>query len=175
MTVVVTLVGMELVRSATGLPRVLARMGSMASTTRWRFVPCLPRSVGFLPVSWPPGAGTAAESSAARSQSMRSAWAALREASGAACASTSSVPTPHLGRQVLPGDARLQHEQDPRQRRPVRHPGPSALGLPAAPAGAAARSAPRTHQATVPSPWHPPPWLLFCFLGCLRDGFVRRT
>src|SRR3954471_1758378 len=36
---------------------------------------------------------------------------------------------PHLGRQVLPGDARLQHEQDPRQRRPVRHPGPSALGL----------------------------------------------
>ncbi len=33
------------------------------------------------------------------------------------------------GRQVLPGDARLQHEQDPRQRRPVRHPGPSALGL----------------------------------------------
>ena len=45
----------------------------------------------------------------------------------------------------------------------------------AAPAGAAARSAPTTHQATVPSPWHPPPWLLFCFLGCLRDGFVRRT
>ena len=33
------------------------------------------------------------------------------------------------------------------------------------------RSAPTTHQATVPSPWHPPPWLLFC----LRDGFVRRT
>src|SRR4029077_1364393 len=45
----------------------------------------------------------------------------------------------------------------------------------AARAGAAARSAPTTHQATVPSPWHPPPWLLFCFLGCLRDGFVRRT
>ncbi len=39
------------------------------------------------------------------------------------------APTPHLGRQVLQGDARLQHEQDPRQRRPVRHPGPSALGL----------------------------------------------
>ena len=32
------------------------------------------------------------------------------------------APTPHLGRQVLQGDARLQHEQDPRQRRPVRHP-----------------------------------------------------
>ncbi len=31
----------------------------------------------------------------------------------------------------------------------------------AAPAGAAARSAPTTYQATVPSPWHPPPWLLF--------------
>jgi hypothetical protein len=43
------------------------------------------------------------------------------------------------------------------------------------PAGAAARSAPTTHQATVPSPWHPPPRLLFCFLGCLHDGFVRRT
>src|SRR6266511_4386969 len=51
------------------------RADAVASTTRWRFVPCLPRSVGFLPVSWPPGAGTAAESSAARSQSMRSAWA----------------------------------------------------------------------------------------------------
>jgi hypothetical protein len=48
------------------------------------------------------------------------------------------------------------------------------LGPPGA-GTAAARSAPRTHQATVPSPWHPPPWLLFCFLGCLRDGFVRRT
>src|SRR4029077_13252256 len=61
------------------LPRDLARMGSMASTvasiileswtlaaltrtasglpcastTSWRFVPCLPGSVGFLPVSWP--------------------------------------------------------------------------------------------------------------------------
>jgi hypothetical protein len=44
-----------------------------------------------------------------------------------------------------------------------------------APYSKQARSAPRTHQATVPSPWHPPPWLLFCFPGCLRDGFVRRT
>src|ERR1700716_2351053 len=59
--------------------------------------------------------------------------------------------------------------------RPVRPPGAVRLWASAAPAGAAARSAPRTHQATVPSPWHPPPWLLFCFLGCLRDGSVRRT
>src|SRR5438094_729055 len=28
-----------------------------------------------------------------------------------------------------PRGCMLQHEQDPRQRRPVRHPGPSALGL----------------------------------------------
>src|SRR6266516_8129323 len=35
-----------LTRTASGMP--------WASTTRWRFVPCLPRSVGFLPVSWPP-------------------------------------------------------------------------------------------------------------------------
>ena len=80
-TVDVTLVGMELVRSATGPAGRLGGMGSMASTvasiifesctfaaltrtasgipwastTGWRFVPCLPRSVGFLPVSWPPG------------------------------------------------------------------------------------------------------------------------
>jgi hypothetical protein len=38
-------------------------------------LPPRPRSVGFLPLSWPPGAGTAAESKAVRSQSMRSAWA----------------------------------------------------------------------------------------------------
>src|SRR5881396_1174720 len=75
---------------------------------------------------------------------------ALREAPGAACASTSS-------RSHTPS----RQASTPR-------------GCPSS-ARTAARSAPRTHQATVPSPWHPPPWLLFCFLGCLRDGFVRRA
>src|SRR5215217_412980 len=111
-----------LTRTASGMP--------WASTTRWRFVPCLPRSVGFLPVSWPPrgrhrggvqrgpvpvdaiGLGQLFEKHLVQPAPARH-----------------PAPTPHLGRQVLPGDARLQHEQDPRQRRPVRHPGPSALGL----------------------------------------------
>ena len=156
-TVVVTpLSAWSLCGRRRGLPRVLARMGSMASTvasiifesctfaaltrtasgmpwastTRWRFVPCLPRSVGFLPVSWSPrgrhrggvqrgpvpvdaiGLGQLFEKHLVQPAPARH-----------------PAPTPHLGRQVLPGDARLQHEQDPRQRRPVRHPGPSALGL----------------------------------------------
>jgi hypothetical protein len=110
---VVTLVGMELVRSATGpaawmastvasiifescMFAALARTASgmlWASTTGWRFVIRWPRSIGFLPVSWPPGAGTETASCAARSQSMRSAWANSRRPLGtslAACASTSS-------------------------------------------------------------------------------------
>src|SRR3712207_371822 len=29
----------------------------LRSTTRWRFEPCLPLSVGFLPVFWPPPGG----------------------------------------------------------------------------------------------------------------------
>src|SRR5438132_1298295 len=113
-----------LTRTASGMP--------WASTTRWRFVPCLPRSVGFLPVSWPPGAGTTAESSVARSQSMRSAWASSSRSTWCSLRQTPAwyqsrslrqhvipLPTPHLGRQVLPGDARLQHEQrrDPRPER----------------------------------------------------------
>jgi hypothetical protein len=113
-----------------------------ASTTRWRFVPCLPRSVGFLPVSWPPrgrhrggvqrgpvpvdaiGLGQLFEKHLVQP----APDARLVPVSQPAPA-RHPAPTPHLGRQVLPGDARLQHEQDPRQRRPVRHPGPSALGL----------------------------------------------
>jgi hypothetical protein len=35
--------------------------------------------------------------------------------------------TAHLLGQVLPGDAGLQHKQDPRQRRPVRHARPASL------------------------------------------------
>ena len=135
-----------------GARRVLARMGSMASTvssiifatctfaalttnasgmpwtstTRWRFergtLWVPPRYVRFLPVSWLPGAGTAPEPSTVRS--------------------------------------------DTRAARPWAS---------ATPAGAAARPAPTTHPATVRSPWRPPTWLPLCFLGCLHDTFVRRT
>src|SRR5213594_1973260 len=73
---------------------------------------------------------------------------------------------------VEPGERPFDH---PAVGPPGPRPGAVRPWASAAPTGAAARSAPTTHQATAPSPWHPPPWLLFCFLGCLRDGFVRRT
>src|SRR5439155_17839334 len=144
-TVVVTLVGMELVRSATG---PAARLGAdgldgvdggehhlrivhvrgapltrtasgmpWASTTRWRFVPCLPRSVGFLPVSWPPrgrhrggvqrgpvpvdaiGLGQLFEKHLVQP----APDARLVPVSQPAPA-RHPAPTLHLGRQVLPGD-----------------------------------------------------------------------
>ena len=88
--------------------------------------------LGSCPFLGPPGAGTAAESSAARSQSMRSAWASSSRSTWCSLRQTPAwyqsrslrqhvipLPTPHLGRQVLPGDGRLQHEQrrDPRPER----------------------------------------------------------
>ncbi len=113
-----------------------------ASTTRWRFVPCLPRSVGFLPVSWPPGAGhrggvqrgpvpvdAIGLGQLFEKHLVQPAPDARLVPVSQPAPARHPAPAPHLGRQVLPGDARLQHEQDPRQRRPVRHPGPSALGL----------------------------------------------
>ena len=113
-----------LTRTASGMP--------WASTTRWRFVPCLPRSVGFLPVSWPPrgrhrggvqrgpvpvdaiGLGQLFEKHLVQP----APDARLVPVSQPAPA-RHPAPTPHLGRQVLPGDARLQHEQrrDPRPER----------------------------------------------------------
>jgi hypothetical protein len=45
----------------------------LRSTTRWRFVPHSPLSVGFAPVFWPLYAGMEAESKEARSQSICSA------------------------------------------------------------------------------------------------------
>src|SRR5438309_1048403 len=113
-----------LTRTASGMP--------WASTTRWRFVPCLPRSVGFLPVSWPPrgryrggvqrgpvpvdaiGLGQLFEKHLVQP----APDARLVPVSQPAPA-RHPAPTPHLGRQGLPGDARLQHEQrrDPRPER----------------------------------------------------------
>src|SRR6266404_5886141 len=146
-----------LTRTASGMP--------WASTTRWRFVPCLPRSVGFLPVSWPPR-GPAPRRSPARPGPSRCdrPGPALREAPGAAsarrplgtrlaaCASTSSrshspsrqASTPR----GCPSSARTGSPSAP----PGPTPGAVRPWASAAPAGAAARSAPRTHQATVPSP-----------------------
>ena len=167
-TVVVTLVGMELVRSATG---PAARLGADgldgvdggehhlrivhvrgAHQDRERDAVGVDHKMALralfaairwvLARFWPPGAGH--RGGVQRGPVPVDAIGlgpALREAPGAACArrplgtslatcaSTSSRSRTHLGRQVLPGDARIEHEQDPRQRRPVRHPGPSSLGL----------------------------------------------
>ena len=214
MTVVVTLVGMELVRSATG---PAARLGADgldgvdggehhlrivhvrgAHQDRERDAVGVDHKMAlralFAAILWvlarflAPGAGTAAESSAARSQSMRSAWASSSKSTWCSRCQTPAwyqsrslrqhvIPLPHpisagkysqgmpvFSTNRIPVSAA---RSDTRGRPP--------LGASAAPAGAAARSAPTTHQATIPSPWHPPPWLLFGFLGCLRDGFARRT
>ena len=113
------------------------------------------------------------------SSSSRSTWCSLRQ-TPALYQSRSLrqhvIPLPHPSRQAstprgCPSSARTGSPSAP----PGPTPGAVSPWASAAPAGAAARCAPTTHQATVPSPWHPPPWLLFCFLGCLRDGFVRRT
>ena len=97
--------------------------------------------LGSCPFLGPPGAGTAAESSAARSQSMRSAWASSSRSTWCSLRQTPAwyqsrslrqhvIPLPHpISAGKYSQGMRLQHEQDPRQRRPVRHPGPSALGL----------------------------------------------
>src|SRR5215216_5028350 len=142
-TVVVTLVGMELVRSATG---PAARLGADgldgvdggehhlrivhvrgAHQDRERDAVGVDHKMAlralFAAIRWvlarflaPPGAGTAAESSAARSQSMRSAWASSSRSTWCSLRQTPAwyqsrslrqpghpAPTPHLGRQVLPG------------------------------------------------------------------------
>src|SRR5438552_14466221 len=113
-----------LTRAASGMP--------WASTTRWRFVPCLPRSVGFLPVSWPPrgrhrgGAQRGPVPVDAIGLGQLFEKHLVQPAPDASLVPVSQpaparhpAPTPHLGRQVLPGDARLQHEQrrDPRPER----------------------------------------------------------
>ncbi len=184
-TVVVTLVGMELVRSATGPASRLGADGldgvdgsehhlrivhvRGAHQDRERDAVGVDHKMAlraqFVAIRWvlarffpPPGAGAAAESSAARSQSMRSAWA--RRSLGtslAACASTSSRShTPSRQASTprgCPSSARTGSPSAPLG------PTPEAVRpwVSAAPAGAAARSASTTHQATVASPWHPPP------------------
>jgi len=168
-----------LTRTASGMP--------WASTTRWR-------SALFAAIRWVlarflPPPEPAPRRSPARPGPSRCdrPGPALREAPGAACArrplgtslaacasmsSRSHTPSRQASTpRGCPSSARIGSPSAP----PGPTPGAVRPWASAAPAGAAARSAPRTHQATAPSPWHPPPWLLFCFLGCLRDGFVRRT
>jgi hypothetical protein len=111
-----------------------------ASTTRWRFVLCLPRSVGLLLVSWLPRGryrggvhgGPVPVDAIGLGQLFEQH---LVQAAPDACFVLVPQPPParhpaplaHLGRQVLPGNTGLQHEQDPGQHRPVRHTGPPAL------------------------------------------------
>src|SRR3712207_4085711 len=76
----------------------------LRSTTRWRFEPCLPLSVGFLPVFWPPpGAGTLAESNDALSRSISSALPS--RSSKIRCSSSHTPASCHSSRrrrQVMP-------------------------------------------------------------------------
>ncbi len=67
--------------AASGMPR--------ASTTMCRFDPSLPRSVGLVPVSWPPGAGDAS-SIEARSQSI---WSCSRSRRNIAKCSRCHTPS----------------------------------------------------------------------------------
>ena len=103
------------------------------STTRWRFEPCLPRSVGFGPAFWPPR-GRAPPPSRARLATSRCGLPApggVQEGSVQALPDAGLVPLPqaapaghtraaaHLLREHLPRDARLEHEQDAGKRGPV--------------------------------------------------------
>ena len=113
-----------------------------ASTTRWRFEPCLPRSVGFGPVLSPPGGGhrrrvergpgpvdlvglaQAIEQSTVQPPP-HARLVPLLEPAPAGHARAAS----HLLGEHLPGDARLEHEQDARESGPVVDARPAAPGL----------------------------------------------
>ena len=77
-------------RRASGVPS--------RSTTRWRFVPVLPRSVGFGPVSAPPFAATEALSRQARLQSRQSALAKRSSNTRCRCVRTPAVCQSHRRR-----------------------------------------------------------------------------
>lgn len=111
---------------------VIARGTPRASTTRCRFVPSLPRSVGLGPVSWPPGAGNAGRiqacpspvnlvmlTQAAKHRQMQLVpYARGLPVSQASPASHAATETEFL-RQVFPGDTRVQDVQDVAQCSPV--------------------------------------------------------
>jgi hypothetical protein len=104
-----------LTRTASGMP--------WTSTTRWRFVLCLPRSVGFLAVSWPLDRSRGGVQGSL--QSMRSAWASSSSGTWCKRRQTSALYQSHIpSRQAsFKEDTGLQHEQDSRELRPVQHRG----------------------------------------------------
>ncbi len=156
---IIGFVGMELVRAA-ARPRLPERTPGMASgvvasamlswrlapvrvtpsgvprpsTTRWRFVPGLPRSVGMDPFSAPLFGGNAGavQRSPAPIQ-LTSLVKALQQHTVQgrphACLLPFVQPAPtgharaavHLPGQVLQGQPRLEHKQNTGERRPVRH------------------------------------------------------
>ena len=96
-----------------------------STTTKRRFEPAFPLSVGIAPVFWPPGAGTLAEPKDALSQAISSALPSRSKKircssyhTPASCHSLEPTPTghcratAHLLGQHLPGYAALEDEQD---------------------------------------------------------------
>lgn len=118
-------------QTASGVPQ--------RSTTRWRFEPGLPRSVGFGPTSSlavPPfGRHRGAIDTRPRPVDLVRLTQPIQERQVQAVPHAGRLPvaeppptghpTPpaQFGGQVLPGDARLEHEQDARQTRPIRNAG----------------------------------------------------
>lgn len=90
----------------------VCRTRPLASTSRWYFVPALPRSVGFRPVSSPP-------------------FRPHRQLAARPVPAPSSVSgaVAELGWQVAPAAVRVQHEQDAYQRGPLIDPRPPARTL----------------------------------------------
>ena len=151
------------------------------STTTWRFVPGLPRSVGFGPTAFAPLlAGMLAESSEARLQSMLVGLAEAieqrvvqRVPDPRLLPVAQASPAGHAGAaaqlrwQHLPGDAALEHEDDAGQARR----GPETRGRPPLGLGGSGGSsgATRAHNSSLtsgllmPKSTMPPP------------GFERRS
>jgi hypothetical protein len=106
--------------------------GPARSTASWRFVPGLPRAVGFLPVAAPPLSPGRSRCpgwrATSRSGRPRRACPATRGGAPArhppparhAAASGCYRCRSQLQRQVVPAHPRLEHEDDPAQRRAIR-------------------------------------------------------
>ena len=100
----------------------------------WRLVPGLPRLVGLYPVADPPsfGCNRSAVQRGPAPVDLPCSLQALQQHPVQRCPDPSLLPvaqaspaaharpTAHLGRQHLPRQAGLQHEQDAGQRRPIR-------------------------------------------------------
>ena len=115
---------------------------SRRSTTRWRFVPGLPRSVGFGPVSAPPllpppwhrrarpGSSPAAHHRPGAPGARGEAWPRRQPpASRASAARTSSPSSPARAAAFPTGCQIARHEDDAAQGRTIIEPRSAALGL----------------------------------------------